>query len=149
MWALRVPYEEYRVHCRACTKNVNFGSMGMQALKSHSKAMGHIKAMNNLRNQARVTSFFDKDSTTSFKTPSCTKAEVMWALHVVEQHSSFQSSEHLVELFKRMFPDSKLPSRMCLSPRKLSYILTDGIYVYIKEKIREALNGKKFSLGID
>lgn len=100
MWALRVPYEEYQVHCRACNKSVIISSMGMQALKSHSKAMGHIKAINNFRNQAQVTSFFEKDSTTSIKTPSCTKAEVMWALHVVEQHSSFQSSEHLVNFSK-------------------------------------------------
>ena len=40
---------------------------------------------------------------------------------------------------------------MSLSPRKLSYIFTDGIYVYVKEKLREAfiLVGRNFTVGID
>ena len=42
------------------------------------------------------------------------KAEILWALKVIEIHFSYKSSQNIVDLLKMMLPDSKNMGKLCL-----------------------------------
>ena len=42
------------------------------------------------------------------------KAEILWALKVIEIHFSYNSSQNIVDLLKMMLPDSKNMGKLCL-----------------------------------
>ena len=47
------------------------------------------------------------------------KAEILWALKVIENHFSYNSSRNIVDLLKMMLPDSKIVEKLCLGSTKL------------------------------
>ena len=52
------------------------------------------------------------------------KAEVLWALKVIESHFSYNSSRNIVDLLKLMVPGSKIVEKLCLGSTKLAYLIT-------------------------
>ena len=52
------------------------------------------------------------------------KAEVLWALKVIESHFSYNSSRNIVDLLKLMVPNSKIEEKLCLGSTKLAYLIT-------------------------
>ena len=55
------------------------------------------------------------------------KAEILWALKVIENHFSYNSSRNIVDLLKLMLPDSKIVEKLCLGSTKLAYLITHGL----------------------
>jgi hypothetical protein len=135
--------------CKACNKLINFHNMGIQAFRSHARSSGHKSSIKCLRQQRSMDTFVQVSTASTIDNDGVAVAEVLWALHVVEQHQSFESVQHLVDLFKRMFPDSKVPLSMTLGPRKLSYLLTDGVLPYVKEQLQEFVQNKMYTLQFD
>lgn len=87
--------------------------------------------------------------TTSKKNWKTVKAEVIWCLHIVEQNYSFLSTNHAVDMFQAMFPDSTIPRSMKLKESKMSYLLTDGMHPHVMEILKEELSDNPFSLEVD
>ena len=50
---------------------------------------------------------------------------------------SFSSCDRKVELFQRMFPDSKVATKMCAGRTKMSYLLNYGIAPYMQGLLAE------------
>ena len=55
------------------------------------------------------------------------KAEILWALKVIEGHYSYNSSRNIVDLLKMMLPDIKIVEKLCLGLTKLAYLITHGL----------------------
>lgn len=63
------------------------------------------------------------------------RAELIWALKTIANNYSFQSCEGVKEVFMEMFPDTKLLEYFTLSPKKLSYLITEALGPYFKQKM--------------
>ena len=61
------------------------------------------------------------------------KAEILWALKSVMSHFSYNSSQDIGDVFRAMFPDSKIAQQWSCGATKLSYLITFGIAPYFKE----------------
>ena len=55
------------------------------------------------------------------------KAEILWALKVIESHFPYNLSRNIVDLLKMMLPDSKIVEKLCLGLTKLAYLITHGL----------------------
>lgn len=62
-----------------------------------------------------------------------TKAEVLWCLHSVENHFSYNSSKSLCSILRAMDPKSEILQKISLSPAKLSYIISFGLAPYVSD----------------
>jgi hypothetical protein len=80
---------------------------------------------------------------------SHTRAEIILALHTIEQNHSFTSVNHVVEMLGKIFPDSSIPSKMNMKESKLSYVIVDGIFSFIQNLLKGDLADAPFSLEVD
>ena len=55
------------------------------------------------------------------------KAEILWALKVIESNFSDSSSRNIVDLLMMMISDSKIVEKLCLGSTKLAYLITHGL----------------------
>ena len=70
---------------------------------------------------------------------STTKAEILWCLKNVYDHSSQRSDGDCSDLFKVMFPDSQIAQKFRLHRTKIAYSINYGIAPYYFNKIMETL----------
>ena len=76
-----------------------------------------------------------------FSRISSQKAEILWALKYVLCGFSDHSCKKTVDLFKKMFPDSKVVKKMQLEPSKLKCIINHGIGPYVQEILKDVVRG--------
>ena len=78
------------------------------------------------------------------------KAEILWALKSVMSHFSYNSSQDIGDMFRAMFPDSKIAQQWSCGATKLSYLITFGIAPYFKELLlAELTEAPCFVLSFD
>lgn len=70
-----------------------------------------------------------------------TKAEILWCLQTVLNHTSLSSSAKSVGLFPVMFPDSKIASAMQLGRTKIAYTIVFGLAPYFHEILENEIKG--------
>lgn len=64
-----------------------------------------------------------------------TKAETLWALKSVQHGFSYQSSDEIGELFRTMFPDSKIAEKFSIQHSKMSYVVSHGLGPYFRSQV--------------
>ena len=119
--------------------------MGEIAIKSHASGKKHIAAVKLTEKVESVSDFFGQSSDAQKPTSSQqhetfstlrlsdsvssfvvwkdqNKAKILWALKTVMSHYSYNSAENIADLFRAMFPDSRIAERMQCGPTKLSYV---------------------------
>lgn len=64
-----------------------------------------------------------------------TKAEVLWALHNVNNNNSLRSNTHIDKLFQAMFPDSKIAQQFACGRDKMEYIVNFGIAPFLRDRL--------------
>ena len=85
--------------------------------------------------QSQVTMYLNN------ATPEIIKAWTLWCLQVVHDHSSMNSAGGKGDLFREMFPDSKIAEKFGkLSSTKIGYIIVHGIAPFFRNKIMKELN---------
>ena len=67
------------------------------------------------------------------------KAGILWALKSVMSHFSYSSACDIVDIFRAMFPDINIVQGMSCGLTKLSYLVTFGIALYLKQLLVEDL----------
>ena len=81
---------------------------------------------------------------------SVAKAEILWAINVVTQHQSFNSSNYSSTLFQAMFPDSDIAKQFTCAKTKLMYLSVFGLAPYYEQKFLNTLdNVPYYSLSFD
>ena len=66
-----------------------------------------------------------------------TKAETLWALKSVQHGFSYQSSDETGELFRTMFPDSKIAEKFSIQQSKMFYVVSHGLGPYFYSGVVE------------
>lgn len=89
------------------------------------------------------------DLRTSFGSTPTLKAEVLWTLHTIAKHHSYNGNEGVSALFKYMFPDSDIANSFSCGADKTAYIAKFGLAVYIKEELVSKVNKSPFELMFD
>jgi hypothetical protein len=56
-----------------------------------------------------------------------TRAEVLWAMNAARQGYSYFSCNESGDLFRKMFPDSKIAENFKMERNKLSYVISHGL----------------------
>ena len=62
-------------------------------------------------------------------------SEILWTMQTVVNHNSYKSNENISELFKTMFPDSKIAEKFTCGERKTAYFTVFGIAEYLRSLI--------------
>ncbi|GBN53613.1 hypothetical protein AVEN_197773-1, partial [Araneus ventricosus] len=83
----------------------------------------------------------DKEQTIQLVTTNdeTLKAEILWAMTVVEKKLSLNSCSNISRIFKCMFSDSTLAQQFQLGKDKVSYIIHYGISHYFHETLLDTL----------
>ncbi|KAL2098417.1 hypothetical protein ACEWY4_007624 [Coilia grayii] len=89
------------------------------------------------------------DLRTAFGSTPTMKAEVLWILHTVAKHHSYNGNEGISDLFQCMFPDSDIANTFSCGPNKTAYIAKFGLAVHIKEELVAKINKSPFVLMFD
>ena len=77
-------------------------------------------------------------------------AEILWVLKMVDSGYSYNSTEDLVPVLKRMAPDSLILKSLQLKRNKAMYVLCYGLYPhYLAELVRRIQKAPGFTLGTD
>lgn len=157
--------DEENAFCIFCSKKINFSLKGLQALQQHANGKKHQDKNNSSNVNQTVIKIvrvedLDKDNNTQTvdqtklmpanslqlfsRKENSTKAEILWTLRAVVHNYSFQSCEGIRNTFEAMFPESFLDNsnNFSLSPKKMSYIITEALGPYFKEQFIEELQGK-------
>lgn len=139
-----------RAKCKLCCKTFDISNMGEAALASHMKGKKHEAAAAVASSAIPIREFMNADATktssdatavsTAKKQTSLDvstknevlKAEILWALKIMNSHYSFKSSEDTSRLFVAMFPDSQIAARFSCGERKCAYVCTFGLAPYFK-----------------
>lgn len=91
------------------------------------------------------------------------KAEVLWTLHVVVSHGSYNSCSHASQMLRKMFPDSNIAAKFSCGPDKTTYLAVFEIAPFYSELLKkkivksneyvllfdESLNGKSQKKQLD
>lgn len=67
------------------------------------------------------------------------KAEIKWALNVVQNKLSLNSCENISDTFRDMFPDSSIASKFQLGATKCSCIINHGLSPYFDDLLLDQL----------
>ena len=124
-----------RVLCCFCQWSFALSNMGKRALESHMNSDKHKRNVS--AKVPSITLYFKKPTAPSkasvpnsadtnrmpvasqmltdyVRKDDVLKAEILWALKVIEIHFSYNSSQNIVDLLKMMLPDSKNMGKLCL-----------------------------------
>ena len=161
-WLIPVSEDNTKAKCKLCSKVFSLLNMGEIAIKSHASGKKHIAAVKLTEKVESVSDFFGESSDSqkptssqqhdTISTPRLSdsvssfvlrkdqhKAEILWALKTVMSHYSYNSANNIADLFRAMFPDSKIAEKMQCGPTKLSYLICFGIAPYFKQQLLSEL----------
>ena len=159
-WLLPDEEDSTKAKCRLCQRSFTLSNMGTRALKSHAQGKKHQSMLLHVaKGTATLKDYLKKPEETEASTlksqPSKPqegthwsetvsmskftltqgqhKAEILWALKSVMSHFSYNSSQDIGDVFRAMYPDSKIAQQWFCGAVKLSYLITFGIAPYFKE----------------
>ena len=175
LWIARASVNT-EARCKLCKSNFGLSNMGVVAVRSHSQSKGHQKLV---KEKEQIANFFKKNSKnadqtaplhsevtevipenqssssqstipSSFHDGGKLYAEIRWCLKHVLSGYSDNSMTGSCELFRVMFPDSKIASEMELGKTKLMYIVNHGLGPYFREELkREASASEWYTVSFD
>lgn len=148
-WLAAVPGEPTKARCKACNANV---VAGRSELLKHAATSKHKKNVKTLQGVKSITDAFQDNEKIAAQRKldeNVKTAEIKMASFFCEHNISLMSSDHLVELAKACFPDSKIAQDMTLDRTKCTAIVRNVLGTYEKEEIAKDLRVVKFSVLVD
>jgi len=67
------------------------------------------------------------------------RAEILYCLKIVKSHASMRSADDSHELFRAMFPDSKVAEKFSLGKTKASYLINYGLAKFFAKQLEDKL----------
>ncbi|CAF5022603.1 unnamed protein product, partial [Rotaria sp. Silwood1] len=129
--------------CILCkTGDLDCSNQGWGAIQHHHQQIIHSISQLRLDNTERpiVLDFQEQ----------ITKVEAIWALTVAQRGYSFNSCDEIGDVFRHMFPDSKIAQEFSMQSRKTSYVLSHGLGPYFHQELIKSLKrNEKFVLCFD
>ncbi|CAF3868853.1 unnamed protein product [Rotaria sp. Silwood1] len=165
MW-LKQDSSETTFICTICrTDDLDCSSKGW---KDVEQDMQHEKKinLNALKNNSQLT--FSIPATTTSSTSSTnilqladpnkpllfddqvSQAEILWTLESVQNRFSYKNSVDVSELFRTIFPNSKIAQKFSIHHSKMSYVISHGLGPYFCDQlIKDIKNCERFVLCFD
>ena len=153
--------------CTLChTGDLDCSNKGWKAVEQHMQNEKHKRISNTLKNNSQFS--FSIPTATTFSTSSSnmiqlvnpnkslsfndqvSQAEILWALKSVKSAFSYRNSDDVDELFRTMFPDSKIAQKFSIRHSKMSYVISHGLGPYFRDQlIKDIKNCQRFALCFD
>ena len=74
----------------------------------------------------------------------------MWAINAARHGYSYKSCDEAADLFRTMFPDSKIADQFSMERTKMSYVISHGLWPYFHDDlVREVKRCERFVLCFD
>ena len=151
LWISKDTNNTSKASCKLCHKVIDLKCGGATALDSHRKGKKH-QELEKARTSNSIELFLNKSKTSNQNDGSSSSqlsstsekvgpkepqtgqismyivdentlnAEIIWCLNVVKSHHSFRSCAPLKNIFKVMFPDSRIPEKFTLGKDKIRYL---------------------------
>ena len=131
--------DDYHGYCIFCAINIKCNNAGKSLLLQHSTKKKHQEAVKHSVDTKQSKLFFPSTQTGP-STSSAAKslglikygkasgeAEIYWLAKVACGNYSLRSVDHIGDLFRTMFPDSKIVSNFTLSRTRASYMNGEGM----------------------
>ena len=150
---------EYQAYCQFCDVQVKCDNAGKTQLLQHSKQKKHIDAIKHSvdKKQKKLVAF----SKQSGESPACSSqslglitpgdnmnAEIFWLAKASVSNLNLRSVDNIGDLFRAMFPDSKIAANFKLSHTSASYMIADGMSKYFTQLIVKDLVKSKLPFCI-
>ena len=150
---------EYQAYCQFCDVQVKCDNAGKTQLLQHSKQKKHIDAIKPSvdKKQKKLVAFSKQSGESSacssqslgLITPGDSmNAEIFWLAKVSVSNLNLQSVDNIGDLFRAMFPDSKIAANFKLSHTSASYMIADGMSKYFTQLIVKDLVKSKLPFCI-
>ena len=150
---------EYQAYCQFCDVQVKCDNAGKTQLLQHSKQKKHIDAIKHSvdKKQKKLVAFSKQSGESSacssqslgLITPGDSmNAEIFWLAKVSVSNLSLRSVDNIGDLFRAMFPDSKIAANFKLSCTSASYMIADGMSKYFTQLIVKDLVKSKLPFCI-
>ena len=150
---------EYQAYCQFCDVQVKCDNAGKTQLLQHSKQKKHIDAIKHSvdKKQKKLVAFSKQSGESSacssqslgLITPGDSmNAEIFWLAKGSVSNLSLRSVDNIGDLFRAMFPDSKIAANFKLSRTSASYIIADGMSKYFTQLIVKDLVKSKLPFCI-
>ena len=155
-WLRKVEKDTYSAECTICSKTFDISSIGESALTSYMKGKKHCERATSVCESQSI--YFSKSESADLSGPSegsnnhlsahstgsiskssldsmivmtsVAHAEICGALKIVSSKYSKSSSDNIGQLFRVMFPDSKVAESFSFAKIKSRYIITYGLAPY-------------------
>lgn len=136
--------------CSWCKWTISVQS-GKTNLISHSQSSSHVSNSKSQKSTSKITLTFGKQSQGSSSSLDLAKiAEIRVATRMVIHNYSFESNNDLVGDLKAILPDSKIVDRMTLGADKLTYLVREALFPYLKQEVlNDIKNSEFYSVQID
>lgn len=158
--------------CTICkTDDLSCGNKGWQSIEHHMNSKKHqdklklIKENSTFIIQNKTTNcesqqVFPSSSVATVTLASQTKnlsfsdqvtrAETLWAINAARQGYSYFSCNESGDLFRKMFPDSKIAENFKMERNKLSYVISHGLGPFFhNDLVRDIKQSERFVLCFD
>lgn len=130
-------------HCKVCGDEY-LG--GISAVRKHSGSEKHKKKSQAVSNIPPVDKIFVHHNSLEFKKK---EAEIRLAMFITEHNISLRTSDHLVQMFKSIFPESEVVKTMSCNRTKATALVSQVIGKNAFENLIFRMKNQYFSILID
>lgn len=145
-WLVPVKDDVFKAKCKLC----NFTMVAeISNIKKHSKSNKHIEILSCKEiKQKSIASFITKNTPTKLDN-DVKVAEIKLTAFLSEHNVAFLATDHLTDVLKSCFKDSKIAKNMSLKRTKATAITKNVIGYCQKEELVSYLKTVKFSILTD
>ena len=166
-WVMKTHLKTH-ARCSISQRDFDLSTMGLSALLSHASGRKHKYKLTSLSKDSGIASFFSRpegkesksgassssrpinaikstQSIESFVVPAnAIRAEILWVLKFVINHSSLRFCENLNELLQAMFSDNKIAESFKLGKTESGYFINYGLAPFFKTNLIKSIKDSPF-----
>ena len=107
--------DDNQAYCRCCKKQ--FKNIGRSKLKTHGETASHKTNLKSAQSVRKLDSFLKKPKS---NIDNVAKAEILLAGYFAEHHVPYAHADHLIDVCKKAFHDSKIAKEMNMKKNQSS-----------------------------
>ena len=131
-------------YCKAC--KVTLKNANNCILLKHKNSVKQKRSFEFAKGSVDITQFLRKKATT--ESHQIAKSEIMFAVYFAEHNIPFANIDHLLDVCKLAFSDSKIAKNLSMKRTKLSYVIQDGKAFEKTRFVADISMNQKFSIII-